>query len=32
MHATRSFYEIATKGFGSATIRINQDGRVWVTP
>jgi hypothetical protein len=32
MHATPSLYEIAAKGFGSATVHINQEGRAWVTP
>ena len=31
MTATSTAYEITAKGFEGATVRINQDGRVWLT-
>jgi hypothetical protein len=30
LHSTPSLYEIAAPGFDGATVRIRQDGRVWV--
>lgn len=31
LSGTRSHYEITARGFNGATVRINQDGRVWLT-
>jgi hypothetical protein len=31
LRTTGSLYEIAAPGAGSSTVRIRQDGRVWVT-